>query len=154
MNERYLEDLRAGDRFGSPTHTVTEGAIRDFAREFDPQPFHLDPEAARGTLFNGLAASGWHTAAITMRLMVQGEMRIAGGLIGVGVEGLQWPRPVRPGDTLAVESEVVEVRPSTSRPDRGVVKVRNVTRNQHGEIVFSSVAVLLVPRRHPAGSPA
>lgn len=150
MTRRYLEDLQVGDRFGSPTYTVTEAGIRDFAREFDPQPFHLDAEAARGTLFGGLAASGWHTAAITMRLIVEGEMRPAGGIIGVGVESLQWPRPVRPGDTLRVESEVVEVRPSNSRPDRGIVRVRNVACNQRDEIVFSSVAVLLVPRRRPA----
>ncbi len=153
MTERYLEDLHVGDRFASPTYTVTEAAIRAFAREFDPQPFHLDDEAARGTLFGGLVASGWHTAAITMRLLVQGETRLAGGAIGVGVESLQWPRPVRPGDTLRLESEVVEVRPSTSRSDRGVVKLRNVTRNQRDEIVFSSVAVLLVPRR-PRVAPA
>jgi acyl dehydratase len=114
--------------------------------EFDPQPFHLDEEAARGTLFRGLAASGWHTAALTMRLLVEGELRPAGGIIAAGFDEFRWPQPVRPGDELRVESEVLAVRPSESRPGRGLIKVRTTTLNQHGEAVQVHVGNLLVPR--------
>ena len=117
-----------------------------FASQFDPQPFHLDDEAAKATLFGGLAASGWHTAAITMRLLVGGGMPIAGGVVGVGGE-ISWPKPTRPGDVLRVESEVIEIKPSRSRPDRGMVTVRSETRNQREDIVQILVAMLIVPRR-------
>ena len=142
----YLDDLKVGQRFASGTHLVDASEILAFARQFDPQPFHLDEDAARNTLFGGLAASGWHTAAITMRLLVLGGVPIARGLIGVGAE-VSWPRPTRPGDVLRVESEVVEISPSRSRPDRGMVKVRSETRNQREEVVQVLEARMMVPRR-------
>jgi acyl dehydratase len=147
MSEHYLEDIRVGERFRSAGHAVTEGEIIEYATRYDPQPFHTDPVAARKLVFGGLVASGWFTASITMRLIAQSEVRIAGGLIGLGVEELQWPRPVRPGDTLHVEIEVVEVRPSRSHPDRGIVRARNTTLNQRDEVVQTMVIALFVPRR-------
>ncbi len=146
-NERlYLDDLHPGQRFTSGTHTLDEAQIKAFAQQFDPQPFHLDDAAAKDTLFAGLAASGWHTAAITMRLMVETGLPLAGGIVGAGGE-LSWLQPTRPGDTLCVESEVLEIKPSRSRPDRGMVTMRNETRNQHGDVVQSFTAKLVVPRR-------
>ncbi|HZP78435.1 MAG TPA: MaoC family dehydratase [Pseudolabrys sp.] len=149
MTAHYLEDFAVGQKFGSPQHVVDAARAKSFAAEFDPQPFHLDEEAARATIFRGLAASGWHTTAMTMRLLVDGELKPAGGIIGAGFEELKWPRPVRPGDTLRVESEILEVRPSKSRPDQGLVKVRSTTFNQNGEPVQIFTANLLVPRRPP-----
>jgi acyl dehydratase len=119
----YLEDLSVGQRFESAKRTVSTEEIKEFAARFDPQPFHLDEKAAEGTLLGGLAASGWHTAAVTMRLLVDGNA-IAGGVVGAGVE-IAWPRPTRPGDTLQVFSEIVEVTPSRSRPFRGSVLRRS-----------------------------
>jgi acyl dehydratase len=142
----YLEDLAIGQRFTSATHALDEQQIKTFAGEYDPQAFHLDEGAARVSLFGGLAASGWHTAAITMRLLVAGGLPIAGGIIGAGGE-ISWPRPARPGDVLSVESEVIAIRPSNSRPERGMVTVRSETRNAKGEIVQVLVAKLVVPRR-------
>jgi acyl dehydratase len=142
----YLDDLQVGQRFTSATHAVDAAQIKAFARQFDPQPFHLDEEAAKGTMFGGLVASGWHTAAITMRLLVESGLPIAGGLVGIGGE-MSWPRPTRPGDVLSVVSEIKEVTPSRSRPDRGVVKLRSETRNQRDEVVQILDAKLLVPRR-------
>jgi acyl dehydratase len=142
----YLDDLRIGQRFTSRTLPVTSEAIKQFAAEFDPQPFHLDTEAAASSLFGGLAASGWHTAAMTMRLLVDGGAPLAGGLIGAGVE-ITWPRPVRPGDTLEVRSEIIDITPSRSKPDRGFVRLRSETRNQNGEVVQHLASSLLVPRR-------
>lgn len=141
----YLEDLRIGQTFTTGSVTVTTEAIKAFAREFDPQPFHLDEAAAETSLFAGLAASGWHTAALSMRLLVDG-LPIAGGLIGVGGE-TTWPRPTRPGDVLTVHIEVTEITPSKSRPDRGMVRTRNETRNQHGEPVQISNLGIVVWRR-------
>jgi acyl dehydratase len=141
----YLDDLQVGQRFTSKTHLVDEAQIKAFARQFDPQPFHLDENAAKDSLFSGLVASGWHTAAMTMRLLVEG-LPLAGGVIGAGVE-LSWPRPTRPGDVLRVESEVQEIIPSRSRPDRGVVLMRIVTHNQRDEVVQIFVAKLVVQRR-------
>jgi acyl dehydratase len=141
----YLDDLAVGQRFASASHALDEPQIRAFASQFDPQPFHLSEESAKGTLFGGLAASGWHTAAITMRLLV-GSLPIAGGIVGAGGE-IAWPRPTRPGDVLQVESEIVEIAPSTSRPDRGLVTLRSATRNQRGETLQTLTARLVVPRR-------
>ncbi len=144
----YLEDLVVGQRYTTGTKRVNEAEIKAFASEYDPQPFHLDDDAAKATLFGGLAASGWHTAAMTMRLLVDGGPPFAGGIIGGGGE-LSWPKPTRPGDVLHVVSEVLEVTPSRSRPERGSVTVRNETRNQNGEIVQSFVVKIIVPRRTP-----
>ena len=143
----YYEDLAVGQTFGTGTIVVEPDMITAFAAEFDPQPFHLDPDAARASLFGELVASGWHTAALTMRLLVAGELRIVGGLIGLGAEELRWPRPVRPGDVLRVESEVVELRPSKSQPGRGLVRVRNTTLNQDSEPVMIMVVTMIAPRR-------
>lgn len=150
MTVMYLEDFEPGQKFGSPTLRVDAGDIKAFAAQYDPQPFHLDEGAADRSFFQGLAASGWHTAALTMRLLVSGEMKIAGGVIGAGVEEFKWPRPVRPGDELHVESEVLEVRPSKSRPAQGLMKVRTTTLNQRDEPVQVFVATLVVPRRPSA----
>jgi len=145
----YLDDLFVGQKFASGAHALDEEQIRSFAGTYDPQPFHLDGEAARDTLFGGLAASGWHTAAITMRLNVESGLPIAGGIIGSGGE-IDWPRPTRPGDVLHVESEVLEIVPSRSRPDRGRVTVLSRTLNQRGEVVQTFKAKLVVPRRSVA----
>ncbi len=142
----FLDDLQVGQRFVSESHAVDEAQIVRFAREFDPQPFHLDADAAAHTVFAGLVASGWHTAAITMRLLVDGGAPIAGGIVGVG-GAITWPRATRPGDTLRVHSEVVEITPSRSRPDRGLVSLHTETRNQDGDVVQTFVAKILVPRR-------
>lgn len=143
---RYLDDLNAGDSFVSPEHALDAAQIKAFALQFDPQPFHLDHEAATGTLFGGLAASGWHTAALTMRLLVGGGLPLAGGIIGAGGE-ISWPQPTRPDDVLHVESQVVSVTPSRSRPDRGMVVVRSETRNRQGDVLQLSVYKLVVPRK-------
>src|SRR6516225_11198004 len=145
-NALFLEDLQVGQRFSSGFHTIDEAQIKAFAAQFDPQPFHLDEEAAKATLFGGLAASGWHTAAITMKLLVDSGLPLAAGIIGSGGE-LTWPRPTRPGDTLTVFSEVEEVTPSRLRPDRGMVRVRSETKNQNGEVVQVLIAKLVVSKR-------
>jgi acyl dehydratase len=143
----FFEDFVVGQTFRSPTYTVTAEAIKTFAREFDPQPFHLDEEAAKRSVFGGLVASGWHTAAMTMRLIVDSDLHPAGGTVGAGTEELRWPRPVHPGDVLHVEGEVVEVRASRSRPTIGIVKIHCKTLNQAGEPVQISHPALIVPRR-------
>ncbi len=142
----YLEDLAMGQSFTSGSHIVTVEAIKAFAHQFDPQPFHLDEAAADKSFFQGLAASGWHTAAITMKLLVESGMRLSGGLIGAGGE-LTWPRPTRPGDVLTVVSEVMAVTPSRSRPERGFVTVKCETRNQNGEAVQVMTSRMLVWRK-------
>jgi len=144
---RYLEDFAVGQKFGSGKLKVEAERVKSFASEFDPQPFHLDDTAARGSIFRGLAASGWHTAAMTMRLLVESDVKPAGGIIGAGFDEFRWPRPVRPGDELSIEAEVLEVRPSKSRPDQGMIKLRTTTLNQNGEPVQISVGNLVVPRR-------
>src|SRR6185503_7532095 len=144
MRRRYLEDFAVGQTFGSGRLRVDKEQIKAFAAEFDPQPFHLDEEAARDTIFRGLAASGWHTAALTMRLLVESEIEPAGGIVGAGFDEFRWPRPVRPGDELHIESEVLEVRASRSRPDQGVIKVRTTTLNQDNQPVQVSVGNLIV----------
>ena len=147
MDMRYFEDFQIGQELPLGRYAVTRGEIVAFAAEFDPQPFHLDEAAARETIFKGLAASGWHTAAMTMRLLVESDLKPAGGIVGAGFDEFRWPRPVRPGDELWVESEILEVRPSKSRPDQGLVKVRTTTYNQNGEPVQVNVGNLVVPRR-------
>jgi acyl dehydratase len=142
----HLEDFFVGQRLTSPTRAITAAAIKAFAAEFDPQPFHLDEAAAEGSFFGGLVASGWHTAAVTMRLLADGGLPVAGGLIGAGGE-ITWPRPTRPGDVLRVESVVEAVTPSRSRPDRGLVTVRSETKNQKGETVQVLVSKVLAFRR-------
>jgi len=147
MIERYLEDFEAGQTFTTDRRTVDAQQIKAFAAEFDPQPFHLDEEVASRSIFRGLAASGWHTAALTMRLLVDSDDRPAGGFIGLGFEELCWPRPVRPGDELHVQVEVLEVRASESRPGQGLIKVRITALNQNNEAVQVMIGNLFVPRR-------
>ena len=142
----YLEDLKPGQHFKTGTHALTEDEIKTFARDYDPQVFHLDPEAARASFFGGLAASGWHTAAISMRLQVESGPPLAGGMIGANVE-LTWPRPTRPGDVLHVEGEILEVTPSRSKPDRGFITLKSQTLNQSGEVLQNQTSKLLVWRR-------
>jgi acyl dehydratase len=143
---RYLDDFHVGQRFTTGTYTMTEAKIVAFASEFDPQPFHLSEDEGRDSLLGGLAASGWHTAAVTMRLQVEGEMQMAGGMVGAGGE-ITWPAPTRPGDVLRVETEVLDVRPSRSRLDRGIVTVVSETKNQDGVVVQALKATLVVLRR-------
>src|SRR5437016_3011804 len=149
MKEHYFDDLKVGDRFKSEPLTVTEKQLIEFAHKFDPQMFHLSRKAAERTIFKGLIASGWHTAAITMRLFVR-TLNFAEGAIGLGVDELRWPNPVRPGDALQVETEILEARSSGSKPKYGIIRLRNVTTNQRGEVVQTMTAAALVPRRADA----
>lgn len=147
----HLDDLAVGQRYvASSSHRIDADSIKAFAREYDPQIFHLDETAALDSPFKGLAASGWQVAGITMRMLVDGGMPLAGGMIGAGAE-LSWPQPTRPGDVLRVESEVTAIAPSRSKPDRGIVTVRCETLNQHDEVVQVMVSKLMV-RRDPARS--
>jgi len=146
MDVLYLEDIKVGQTFRTGSHLLTEDEIKAFARDYDPQPFHTDPEAAKHSFFGGLAASGWHTAAVSMRLQVESGPPLAGGMIGASVE-LTWPRPTRPGDEIHVASEVTAVTPSRSKPDRGFITLRSETRNQRGDVVQLQVSKLLVWRR-------
>jgi len=150
MKRYYLEDLTVGQVFTSPSREISAEAIKAFAREFDPQPFHTDETAAETTFFRGLAASGWHTAALTMRLLVDGGLPLAGGAIGAGGE-IRWPQATRPDDVLTVTSTVEDIRPSASRPDRGMVRVRSETRNQKGETVQVLVSTVIAFRRPDPG---
>jgi len=148
MGDLYLEDFEVGQRYAGARRAVMDAdRMKAFAAEFDPQPFHLDEQAASGSFFGGLAASGWHTAAATMRLLVDSDLKPKGGIVGAGFEEFRWPRPVRPGDELRIESEILEVRGSKSRPDQGVIKVRTTTLNQREEAVQVTVGILVVPRR-------
>ena len=147
MTKQYLDDFAAGQVYRSNRLRVDKEQILAFAAQFDPQPYHLDEEAARKSVFKGLAASGWHTAAMTMRLLVESEFQPADGILGLGLEELSWPRPVRPGDELRVEGEVLEVRPSKVRTDRGVIRLRTTTLNQNDQPVQIFTGNLLVPRR-------
>jgi acyl dehydratase len=146
MKEHYFDDLKTGDRFQSSRLDVPGKAIIEFAEKFDPQMFHLNPKSAERSIFKGLVASGWHTAAITMRLFVQ-TLNFAQGAIGLGVDELRWPNAVRPGDALQVETEILEARLSQSKPNYGIIRLRNVTKNQRGEIVQTMTAHAMVPRR-------
>jgi acyl dehydratase len=143
----YFEDFTVGQIYRTSALTVNADAIKAFAANFDPQPFHLDEAKAAGTFFGGLAASGWHTAALTMRLLATEGAPIAGGIIAVGLDELSWPQPVRPGDRLHLESEVLETRRSRSRAEQGFIKMRTRTLNQNDEPVQIIVANLIVPRR-------
>src|SRR5437868_2914173 len=149
MAARYFEDLKQNDRFSSDSFLVTEKQLIEFAHKFDPQMFHLDTKSAERSIFKGLVASGWHTAAITMRLFVK-TLNFAEGAIGLGVDELRWPNAVRPSDTLQVETEILETRGSRSKPGCGIIRLRNTTRNQRGEIVQIMAAHALVPRRPTA----
>src|SRR5437016_13687410 len=146
MKDHYLDDLNIGDRYRSESQNVTEKQVIEFAHKFDPQMFHLSRKRAERTIFKGLVASGWHTAAITMRLFVQ-TLNFAEGAIGLGVDELRWPNVVRPGDVLTVETEIVDARPSRSRPGFGIIRLRNVTTNQRGQIVQTMLASAMVPTR-------
>jgi len=147
----YFEELFVGQRFTSGTYTMDEDLMKAFATEFDPQPFHLDGTAALATVFQGLAASGWHTAAVTMRLLVTGGLRLGNGIIGLGGD-LTWPNPTRPGDTLHVESEVVEITPSRSKPNQAVVKVKSTILNQGGNALYVFTGKVLVLKRSSKAS--
>ena len=148
-NGLYLEDLHVGQRFTSGTYVMEEHLIKEFAAQFDPQPFHLDVSAGEASVFKGLVASGWHTAAVAMRLLATGGLPIANGLIGYGGE-IAWPNPTRPGDVVQIESEIMDIRPSRSKPDQGVVTTRSVMHNQNGNSVYTLTAKLLVFRRSAA----
>ncbi len=147
MSALYLEDLKTGERFPSEQYDITESAIIDFAREFDVQPFHLEHAAAEASVFKGLSASGWHTAAIAMRLFTTGPLQFVGGAVGLGVDELRWPIAVRPGDILQLETEIMELRPSRTNPRAGLIRIRNVVTNQHGEVVLSYFANAMIQRR-------
>ncbi len=146
----YLEDLAVGQHYTGGTASIDLAAIKAFAAAFDPQPFHLDEAAAKASVFGRLVASGWHTMALTMRLLVEGELRSLWGLVGLGADELRWPRPVFPDDVLSVEWEVLEVRRSSSKADRGTARLRVTTRNQRGEVVLTLITTILLPRRPPA----
>jgi acyl dehydratase len=145
-DDLYFDDLAPGMRFAAGPFTVTEADIFRFAAEFDPQPYHLDPVAAQDSALHGLAASGWHTAAITMRLIVAARPFGRHPILGLGVDELRWLAPVRPGDELSLEGEILELTPSRTKP-HGVVRTRYVLRNQRGEAVYSIVPINIVPRR-------
>ena len=151
LDQLYLDDLAVGQRFTSGSYVMEAARIKEFAAEFDQQPFHLEEAAAEVSIFKGLAASGWHTAAVAMRLLVNGGLPFANGIVGLGGE-IAWPKPTRPGDTLHVESEIVEITPSRSKPQQGIVTVRSTTLNQSGEPVYLLTAKLLVLRRRDARS--
>ncbi len=149
MSERYLEDVKVRERFHSDVYRVTEESIIAFAQQFDPQPFHLDPVAAATSVFQGLSASGWHTAAIAMRLLMTGPLQFVGGAVGLGVDELRWPTAVRPGDSIQLETEIMETRLSRSKSGYGIVRIRNIAKNQKGDVVMSYEANALVQSRPP-----
>ncbi len=144
---RYLEDLKPGQAFESPQHTITEEAIVAFAREYDPQPFHLDREAAKSSFFGKLIASGWHTAALTIKMLLETDMNLADGLIGAGMEELKWPTPLEPGDTIHVRVEILEVRASKSRPEIGIVRAHVRMMREDGSAVLEMISSLVVPAK-------
>jgi acyl dehydratase len=148
----YLDDLDVGQTFSSAAEVITEAEILAFAEKFDPQPFHMDHEAAKSSIFGGLAASGWHTAAFTMRLNVASGPKFAGGIVGGGGE-INWPMPTRPGDVLHAEYEILEITPSRSKPDRGMILLLINTINQDGKIVQSAKMKLILPKRAGATPP-
>ena len=143
---RAFEDFPIGTSLVSTGYPITADAIMDFGRKYDPQIFHRDPDAAEKTVFGGLAASGWHTAAVSMRLFVD-TMDVAGGIIGMGVDELKWPNAVRPGDELRLEIEILQARHSKSRPGYGIIRIRNATKNQRDEVVQSFMVSAMLPMR-------
>lgn len=144
----YFEDMTVGRHFNTGSVTLVEAEMIRFAEEYDPQPMHTGAGAERDPLFGGIIGSGWHTAALTMKLVVGGELRSdARGRIGLGIELLRWPTPARAGDILTAVTEILDARASTSRPDRGIVKLRTLTYNQRREVMQELVANVLVPRR-------
>jgi acyl dehydratase len=145
----FLEDLSVGQRFESASHALDAEQIKRYAAEYDPQPFHLDDAAAAQSFFRGLAASGWHVVGVTMRLLVDGGLPIAGGIIGAGAE-VAWPKPTRPGDVLQATSEILDIQPSKSKPDRGIATVKTETRNQNGDVLLGLTVKILVFRRSTA----
>ena len=147
VTDLFYEDLELGKKYGSASLVVSQEDMVSFAKVYDPQSFHTDPSLARDSIFGELVASGWHTAALTMRLRVTGELQLAGGWVGLGVEFLKWPKPVKPGDTLHAEFEVIEKRESKSNPRRGIIRVRTSTYNQHNELVFETITAQIVERR-------
>ena len=149
MRELFFEDIHPGDRFNSiGSYKVTAEEIKDFGQRYDPQPFHIDEAAGESSFFKGLAASGWLTAAIAARLRVA-SIRIAGGMIGAGVEEIRWTEPVRPGDSLRTEAEILDCRRSRNRPSFGVVRSRTTTFNQDGKVVMMATVNFLAPLRNP-----
>jgi acyl dehydratase len=147
---RYFEDFHAGDVIELGRRTITKDAIVAFAREFDPQVFHVDEEAAKATIYGGLLASGWHTGALMMRMLYDGLLRHTVSLGSPGVDELRWLKPVRPGDTLSARMTVLETTPSRSKPDRGIVRSLMEVRNQHGDVVMTTRGLSLLGRRPPA----
>ena len=145
--DRFLEDLSVGDKFESPSITVEEDELLSFARRFDPQPMHTDKEAAEKGAFKGLIASGWHTAALVMKLNAEAKFLGNTPMLGMGVDSLQWPHPVRPGDVLRVVTEVTKITPSKSKPNFGIVSMTSTAYNQNGEVVFIAKPNCWVPRR-------
>lgn len=143
----YMEDFKVGDKSSSKTITLSKDDIVAYASQYDPQDFHLDAEKAKDTLFGELVASGWHTASLSMRLILDATPKMKGGMIGRQVESMAWPRPVRPNDTLRLETEILDIRPSSGNPTRGVMRTRNTTYNQNNEPVLVMDTVILVPRR-------
>jgi acyl dehydratase len=148
QNFIYMEDLTVGQKFTAGSVLVSEEEIIAFARQYDPQDFHTDPIKAKDTLFGTLVASGWHTAALSMRLILEASPKMKGGMIGRSAEKINWPRPVLPGDRLSIEVEVIDLRTSNSTPDRGVMRTRNTTFNQKGEPVMTMETVVFVPRKN------
>ncbi|WP_158880709.1 MaoC family dehydratase [Amycolatopsis anabasis] len=148
-SDRFFEDYLPGSVHECGSVTVSEAEIIEFARRFDPQPFHVDPEAAAHGPFGGLVASGWHTASLMMRLFADHYLSPAASLGGPGVDELRWPRPVRPGDTLRLRATVLDATPSRSRPDRGLVRTRAELRNAGDEVVLSLIVLNFLGRRHP-----
>lgn len=146
-NLLYFEDFEIGQEYVSDTYEMTKEEIIEFAKQFDPQIFHIDEEAAKNTFFGGLAASGWHTASISMKLQVESEMKVAGGMIGAGVE-VSWPMPTRAGHILQVTSKVIDIKPINSRPSHGFVTMQSETKNQFGEILQKQVAKLFVVKKN------
>lgn len=143
----YMEDLHVGQRFTAGPAAVTAADIIAFGRQYDPQFFHTDPEAAKDSMFGGLIASGWQTAAVSMRLLLDAFPQMAGGMLGRTIENMSWLKPVKPGDALFYEAEITDLRASGSNPARGIMRVKAVTKNQRGEAVMESSSIVFLPRR-------